>query len=351
MKIKWMCIILSFITIISITISIICYIAYKSTESTKNVMNENEIKTVTETATLTPNPTELPQNKETDVFLDTTWEVKKPPVYQSDKWFDYNNGSEYKVIKAGNKIATTDYKYYAYTTFEPEDDSGLLIGLDRGEFGGGLFFLSTDEIMAYLNNSMLNNATDSNNLNPLPEGTAYCINQDNTNGFYELNGEYYCFGGYNHGMTNVGDISHLYKKDEKWYSEDYLDLPEAPRDFYIDGQDVYILTSSKIVLVRDGKISIVIENSFWNGLSPNTIIKIDNTLYVGVRGGVASYNLTTKKSTWFEPSKKGKPPPLRRHPLNLRIGLYAKEGFYQPGGRLLRCRELLPAVATATSLK
>ena len=44
----------------------------------------------------------------------------------------------------------------------------------------------------------------------------------------------------------------------------------------------------------------ILEDAFWSILYPDSIVKIDNLLYIGMRGGIASYNLDTGELLWYE---------------------------------------------------
>ena len=47
-------------------------------------------------------------------------------------------------------------------------------------------------------------------------------------------------------------------------------------------------------------IDTLLDNAFWRGLYPNSMIKIDDCIYVGMRGGVYGYDLNTETEMWYD---------------------------------------------------
>lgn len=161
-------------------------------------------------------------------------------------------------------------------------DIGNIIACSYGEVSGFLYYISPTDF--------------------------YEINT-NANSFYMLNNDrsiIYCV--YSIWYPDIdfspGNITRIKKIDDKWQKDESfeIDLNDCIEAFYVEDNTVYLVTTNGIVRIKDNKIDeVLIEDAFWSGmLYPNSIIKIDDVLYIGMRGGIASYNLDTGDLLWYE---------------------------------------------------
>jgi hypothetical protein len=129
--------------------------------------------------------------------------------------------------------------------------------------------------------------------------------------FYILNGNedvIYCVYGYAHMIALEGRITRIIKVDGKWQKDESFEIDfedEYIETFYYDyaeGDTVYVVTNKRIIKIRGDKVEkVLLEDAFWKGtLYPNSIVKIGETLYIGMRGGIASYDLGTGELCWYE---------------------------------------------------
>lgn len=158
-------------------------------------------------------------------------------------------------------------------------DDGYLVGYDRGEFGGSLFwFLSDGE-------------------------EHYKITNINLQQFILRDREIYAIQGLSHMGTNQGSIVRITKK-QKWSAIDYLRLPSAPRAIALDRQNNFLIISSSALLKVDleQKVSTLIANDHWlYYLCPNSILLDKGFIYLGMRGGILRYNINSRKQDWLSP--------------------------------------------------
>ena len=68
---------------------------------------------------------------------------------------------------------------------------------------------------------------------------------------------------------------------------------------------IIIVTSSKLIHLNKNKtIAVLLDNTFWSGLYPNSIIiGANNYIYIGMRQGVAKWHIGDRPdllSGWFQ---------------------------------------------------
>ncbi|QEC77342.1 SMP-30/gluconolactonase/LRE family protein [Mucilaginibacter ginsenosidivorax] len=157
-------------------------------------------------------------------------------------------------------------------------DDGLIIGFNRGEWGGSLYWFTADGKKHYK------------------------ISNDQVIQFTQKDGRNYAIQGLNHMGFSQGSIITIDKKNGRWTSNTYFKLPDAPEVFTTDNAgDFYIVTSSRILKInKSGKAVTLIADGFWSqGLYPNSVVVKDGILYAGMRGGVLKYEIKNNKQTWL----------------------------------------------------
>lgn len=68
----------------------------------------------------------------------TTWREEPVPELWSEKWREANQGREYYVFEHNGKLMVSDYR--PGSNFEFCFDNGCFSGINKGEFGGELWF-------------------------------------------------------------------------------------------------------------------------------------------------------------------------------------------------------------------
>lgn len=196
---------------------------------------------------------------------------------------DFDANSDFKVLR---------YKTREYTT--------TFVGYDYGEFygGGGLHCIPEDEA-------------------PMEEKPYYVAGNRVTDLFLYKDEVYYCsstgFGWGNQiGKVKYDNINGVWIDDEDFkVGINYTLSTMAPRihfnypayAHYIDSKgDLYILSSDCVYLYLkdENTLKIAFENKDWELYNYKyPIVKIDDTFYTGMYGGIASYNpLTGEQYIW-----------------------------------------------------
>ena len=230
-------------------------------------------------------------------------------------WSKYENSPIVDVIKkhddtlsAATNAGTND----PIKIFETND--GYFIGTYYGEFNGtGLHFKPTD-------------------------GDFYDIDKIGVAGFYTLGKNYdiiYYLSGYSNLTMSEGYINRLIKEDNVWKKDENFEIilgkysmanssqsgndnsrenfmsklyGNYPKAFCLNKNEdtIYIITDTKLFMIKDNILTELLNNAYWYKLSPSSIVLIDdNVLYIGMRGGIASYGLETGELLWYEKVSEG----------------------------------------------
>jgi len=143
-------------------------------------------------------------------------------------------------------------------------EDGYIIGLNNGEFGGGLWFLSANgkssyEIMPYRR-----------------------IHQ-----IFEFNAKLYVIEGLAHMGSNNGNLLEL-KKEGNWQVSQTYKLPGAPRFIITEKDNILIVTSEYLMSFNkyEKLIEVLKAPFYWGSLYPSSAIIIDNDIYIAMRKGI-----------------------------------------------------------------
>lgn len=202
----------------------------------------------------------------------------------------YKLNSEYDVdpflTKKENKLIINDRTstpIKSFTIYE-NNEIGSLIAGNYGEFGKYLYYISVHDL--YEINTVANDF--------------YVLNDDPETIYHDT---VYCVYGFAHGAFEEGKITRITKIDRKWQKDESfeIDLEDCIDAFYVEDDTVYVVTSNKLIKIKNNKIEkVLVEDSFWYLLYPSSIVGIDDILYIGMRGGIASYDLNTGELLWYE---------------------------------------------------
>ena len=141
---------------------------------------------------------------------------------------------------------------------------GYIIGLNKGEFGGGLWFLSSDGKIYY-------------EISPYKR-----VRQ-----IFEMNNKIYVIEGRLHLTSDSGRLSEL-NKNVQWQISKTLELPNAPIFMIMDENNALILTTNNIVSFSPNeRLEKILNAPFnWGMLYPSTAIIEKTDLYIAMRKGV-----------------------------------------------------------------
>lgn len=191
-------------------------------------------------------------------------------------------------------------------------NDGYLVGFNRGEWGGGLYWYSK------------NGKKNKEIVSSIFSSPIQFIKRDNL---------IYAITGLSHMGMSYGDIIKIEKKQKQWIVEEYVKLPDAPCVIQLDSKDnMLVFTCSGLYSIDKEAnldtlaikfrrpitpiIEIELPNDtlrirekpleyypkwLWGFLYPTSMVIQNDMVYVGMRGGVYKFDLTTKKEEWLLP--------------------------------------------------
>jgi len=85
----------------------------------------------------------------------------------------------------------------------------------------------------------------------------------------------------------------------------YLQLPSAPFAVILDKRNNFLIAadSSLIEIGKDKQIRTLIPYSLWPPVSANSMLMINDNIYIGMREVAVRYNLRSTLSEWLMPRK------------------------------------------------
>ena len=166
--------------------------------------------------------------------------------------------------------------------FVKKVSDGFLVGLNKGEFGGGLYFIETDGLDGYEIANFLN-----------------------IRSIFEYNSRYFSIEGLAHLGGQRGQIIEIFKEDKLWRHKSITRLVEAPALIADYGKEKIIITSQYILKFgQDFKITEILKSPmYWGILYPSSIIVDKNDVYLAMRKGVLKIKAfnTLPEYEWYVP--------------------------------------------------
>ncbi len=236
------------------------------------------------------------------------------PILGSDELYKLNNrtGQEFKVSLANGKLQIEKFVYTSNLEYSlPE---GKLLGINQGEFGGGLYYRPNDTTLneLYVNGQKrtLNIKGDpfsgglmvlpNNPVNKLIKG-AFLIKNGNIEKIFSLNDSLYVMEGLAHMSLHFGAFDKITIKGDTVAGSTILKLDDAPAAFDIYNNVIYVATLSGFYTVHNWKMEMIIDKLFWSFLGPTSVVVKDpQHIYVGMRAGYAIVNVETRKLRFFQ---------------------------------------------------
>lgn len=231
----------------------------------------------------------------------STWIIAKIPeadsssgekvIYSECRWHVYLENGKIKAstVSLGRGNPSTDIPDFLHDARKIQDQcflklkDGWLIGTDMGEFGGSLYWFSSDGKQSYK------------------------ISDDQVKAFYTTKNGILAIEGLAHLFISEGKVIKIEEDSTgKWNSKEFVDLKASP-EAVVQEKDgsLLIATTDRLVRVNlDGSIKILLDNAFWKHLcSPHSMVISDNgDIYIGMNQGIARIN-SNLKVEWLVPDK------------------------------------------------
>jgi hypothetical protein len=193
----------------------------------------------------------------------THWIIEKISDSIKIRQNDYNYFKGDSLPFSQKQIAKKIKNHYSIRAVKKVND-GYIIGLNGGEFGGGLWFLSTNGKKSY-------------------EITSYIRVKD----IFVCNNKLYVIRGLAHLGSSYGSIFEL-KKEKKWKVSKSFKLPAAPNFVLHEEDNILILTSEHILSFdKNEKLTEILKAPFyWGMFYPSSAIVDSNDIYIAMRRGI-----------------------------------------------------------------
>ena len=210
-------------------------------------------------------------------LIDYEWTINNIPELKSEELRRANYALEEWVLTAKNDNVFV-VNAIGFHTFRFDVADGYFIGEDLGEYGGSLTFHAGEKSYEL-----------SDECNPVA--------------MFVFENELYLLEGVSHLKINDGKIYKLETDGSQWKMTEVCTLKGAPDVILLDDNKAYVVTNTTISTIhktQDGlSVEVLVDAEFMSVLYPSSIVKKDDILYVGMRGGIFTFNLTSKETSWL----------------------------------------------------
>jgi hypothetical protein len=246
------------------------------------------------------------QNYSVDDFI----EVPVPAPY-SKLWYEWNGKDDQSIhvsFANGKLLLKKQERNSSIVTKESKD--GTLIGVDNGEFGGGLYYKPNDTTKKYIEvNGSIKQAKDDafgEHLYSLERPSRENITgkipvkYGNIQDIFFFNEKLFSLEGLAHLGTSEGAIYELDVAKDKISYKEVLRLTDAPMAYALNDGAIYLATFERFYIIRNLKLKLIADKLFWQSLYPNSVaVKDSKHIYVGMRAGYAIINTHNRKIVFY----------------------------------------------------
>lgn len=233
------------------------------------------------------------------------------PIKESKELYQLNNsGSDFKVAIVEGELHISKYKYTAVSELRIAE--GTLLGINYGEWGGGLFYQPVDTTKsnffvdgkaAPIMNDPFRMGLMIRENDPVKKviNGSIQLKNGNIHSLFRYRDSVYTVEGLAHMVTSEGAINKLDYNDGKFTISRKIDLGDAPMAVGESKRGIVIATLNHFYLVNNWKKEAVFKDLFWCLLYPNSVVEADDDiLFLGMRGGYSMINLKEGSIKFFQ---------------------------------------------------
>ncbi|QJX46190.1 hypothetical protein HMJ29_04255 [Hymenobacter taeanensis] len=183
-----------------------------------------------------------------------------PPEPLSKPWVELNNHGTGVAVKIINDhlVLHTSREVNTTTLIIAE---GTFQGKDRGEWGGELLFTAK-------------------------KAKPVLVKAGNVRFLFQAKGHVYFIEGLAHMGLTRGALYQLTGEAPHFDYVKLLDFNDSPEAFTFLGEDILIAQSRGFTILHNLQPEVVVKNTFWAGLYPNSVAALsEREVYIGIRGG------------------------------------------------------------------
>ncbi|MCX6319592.1 MAG: hypothetical protein NTW29_20105 [Bacteroidetes bacterium] len=232
----------------------------------------------------------------------TNWKIDTLPTgdriytanHSPDNWIFSKSGEKWEVVKNDFKRENGDslpfppdfiaknLKEIRGNRYVKKTADGFLVGLNKGEFGGGLYFIKPDGLDGYEIARYLNIRT-----------------------IFEYKSKYFAIEGLAHLGSERGQILEIFKSDTVWKYTSLTHLIEAPALITDYNNEKVIVTSQYLLKFgSEFTVSEILKSPlYWGVLYPSSILINNADIYLAMRKGVLKIKAfdTNPAYEWYTP--------------------------------------------------
>lgn len=201
------------------------------------------------------------------------------PISYSQEWYLNNHKSESYSLKKQNEKLIIEEKEKG-NKVDLEIEAGKIIGINNGEWGGGLYF-----------------RTKKLQKKPVE------IKPGNIVDIIKFKNKIYFTQGLVHMGINNGALYELINQKNSFTYFKMAELGDAPAAITSFENKIFIISHKNFYEINtneNNKITKIFENQFWKGLYPNSIVAFDErNIFAGMRSGILKINLIDKTIKFY----------------------------------------------------
>lgn len=165
------------------------------------------------------------------------------------------------------------------------------IGVDNGEFGGGIMCAKYGELGENASLEYVSRENCRGFLRPYVVSDGLEV---------ESLTECYAFAGVTHMGIDEGMIYKSTVSETGYTFDEFAKLDSCPDAFVMDGDDMIVATRKSLVSVdEDGNVTELFDAEYWEDLHINSIVIADGCYYLGASSGILKYVIETNDAVWY----------------------------------------------------
>lgn len=170
------------------------------------------------------------------------------------------------------------------------------VGIDNGEFGGGVAFLDY-----YSGEELSVKVLSEENCCGFLQPKAFVEYADGDGGYWSKDPEScYVFTGLAHMLIDRGKIYKLSLTEDGYSFDEFADLGSQPNAFVMDGDNIIVATTKALLSVDpEGNITELYAPDYWTYFWINSMVKKDGCYYMGSSSGILKFIPETKEAVWY----------------------------------------------------
>lgn len=209
-------------------------------------------------------------------FNKSDFTYAEPPEKGSAAWYELNYAQGFSVNTENSNLQIMKAERKRPAALDL--DHGKLRGIDHGEWGGRLEFIFND-----------------------PSKEPVLIKTGNIKFVFRFKHQIFFIEGLAHLGFNQGAMFRLKCSEDTFEYEKVCDFEDAPQAILVKDDRIFIASYSGFYIMDEGlKNEVLLQDTFWGGLYPNSIAGDNDKLYIGIRGGYVQLNVATKTLDFFK---------------------------------------------------